>query len=92
MANLNNLFQKFNTELQIIDSKKARMITSRENLREKIRDYFKNNHDKYSPKFYIQGSYKMGTTIRTKDDTCDIDDGVWFATKKTNILFLFSQP
>ena len=78
MANLNNLFQKFNTELQITDSKKARMITSRENLREKIRDYFQNNHDEYSPKFYIQGSYKMGTTIRTKDDTCDIDDGVWF--------------
>jgi hypothetical protein len=23
--------------------------------------------------FYIQGSYKMGTTIRTKEDECDLD-------------------
>src|SRR5690606_9499030 len=27
---------------------------------------------------YIQGSYKMGSVIRTGDDICDLDDGVYF--------------
>jgi hypothetical protein len=85
MADLNNLFQKFNTEIQITDSKKDRMIISRENLRKKIKDYFKNNHDEYTPSFYIQGSYKIGTLIRTKDDTCDIDDGVWFDSNPNDV-------
>jgi len=85
MADLNNLFQKFNAEIQITDSKKEKMIISRENLRKKIRNYFKNNHDEYTPKFYIQGSYKMGTLIRTKDDTCDIDDGVWFDSNPDDV-------
>lgn len=32
----------------------------------------------YVPSFWIQGSYKMSTMIRTKDDTCDCDEGVYF--------------
>lgn len=78
MANSHNLFTEFNDELKINSSKKDRMITSRDNLRDKIRKYFKINHPKYHPTFFIQGSYKMGTSIRTTDDTCDLDDGVYF--------------
>lgn len=37
------------------------------------------------PSFYIQGSYKMGTTIRTKDDTCDLDDGVYFENNPEDV-------
>ncbi len=78
MADTHNLFQDFNSDLQITTTKNNRLVTSRDNLRDKIRKYFKDNHSNYSPKFCMQGSYKMKTTIRTKDDTCDIDDGVYF--------------
>jgi hypothetical protein len=78
MANLHELFLQFDEDLRIKSSKKERIMKSRDNLREKIRNYFKDNYPNYHPKFYIQGSYKMNTSIRTKDDTCDLDDGVYF--------------
>ena len=81
MANLDSNFQEFYCNLQITDSKKQSMMTSRDNLRNKIKDYFKKTHPEYKPSFYIQGSYKMGTTIRTKDDECDLDDGCYFIPK-----------
>ena len=85
MANLDTLFKKFDTELNITKTKKESLMKSRDYLRDKIRDYFKENHKDYKPKFYIQGSYKMGTLIRTKDDTCDIDDGVWFDSNPDDV-------
>lgn len=78
MANTHELFIQFNEDLKITSYKKDKMMTSRENLRSKIRYYFKKNHPNYFPEFYIQGSYKMNTSIRTKEDTCDLDDGVYF--------------
>ena len=85
MANCHNLFQEFNGELDILSSKKDKMMTSRENLRRKIKDYFKEEHPGYAPKFYIQGSYKLGTCIRTKDDHCDLDDGVYFKSNPDDV-------
>lgn len=85
MADTHNLFLDFNNNLLIPASKKEKLICSRDSLRNKIRSHFKEKHPKYSPKFWIQGSYKMGTTIRTKDDTCDIDDGVYFNSNPENI-------
>lgn len=78
MANCHDLFQKFNEEISITTSKRGRLIDSKEELRKRIRKYFKEHHPEYEPKFYIQGSYKMKTIIRTKDDICDLDDGVYF--------------
>lgn len=78
MANTHSLFKDFNSDLSLTSSKKDSLIKSREVLRAKISKYFKENHSNYNPKFFMQGSYKMNTTIRTKDDTCDIDDGVYF--------------
>lgn len=85
MANLNYIFRQFNDELSVTDSKKSKMINSREHLREKIRKSFEQNHKSYSPKFYIQGSYKLKTLIRTKDDMCDMDDGVYFGSNPDNV-------
>lgn len=85
MANSNNLFLDFDRDLVITSSKRDRLVRSRENLREKIRKHFEVSHPDYNPKFWIQGSYKMGTTIRTKDDTCDIDDGVFFKSNPGNV-------
>lgn len=78
MANCHNLFGGFNTEISLTSNKKSKMTTSKDGIRERIRKYFKENHPEYTPKFYIQGSYKMKTGIRTKDDICDLDDGVYF--------------
>lgn len=85
MANTHNLFQQFNSDLQITTSKNERLKISRDNLRTRIRQYFKENHPGYTPKFYMQGSYKMKNIIRTKDDTCDIDDGVYFSSNQDGI-------
>ena len=79
MANCHDLFIAFGKQLEITETKLNAMMTSRSVLRERIKEYFKNNHPDYKPSFYIQGSYKMGTTIRTKDDDCDIDDGVYIS-------------
>ena len=81
MANLNSEFQNFYDNLQITTTKRNLLIISHNNLRKRIKKDFKENHPDYKPVFYIQGSYKMGTTIRTKDDECDLDDGCYFIPK-----------
>lgn len=78
MSNCNNLFQTFHQDISLTKSKKDKMKTSKTELRSRIRKYFKENHPEYVPKFYIQGSDKMKSGIRTKDDICDLDDGVYF--------------
>lgn len=78
MANCHNLFQEFHENILITPGKKKKMIRSRDSLRVCIREYFKEHHPEYKPKFFIQGSNKMGTGVRTKDDICDLDDGVYF--------------
>lgn len=78
MANCHNLFIQYNDELQINKSKKKRLRDSKNALRDCIRRYFAENHQEYVPQFFIQGSYKMGTMIKTKDAECDLDDGVYF--------------
>lgn len=85
MANCDNLFKEFNGNLTITKSKKDSLITSKDNLRTKIKKHFEEKHPNYKPTFYIQGSYKMGTQIRTKDDTCDLDDGVYFKKNPDNV-------
>jgi len=78
MADCHNLFEQYNNSISINSSKKQRMKDSKEALRKRIVDFFRANHPDYDPKFYIQGSHKMKTGIRTKDDICDLDDGVYF--------------
>lgn len=78
MANCNDLFCDFEGDISIGSGKNGRMMNSKNGLRARIRKWFKENHPDYIPKFYIQGSYKMKTGIRTKDDICDLDDGIYF--------------
>lgn len=78
MANCHNLFAEYNKNISLNTSKKERLKKSKDALREKILGYFREHHPNYKPEFFIQGSYKNGTIIRTKDDECDLDDGVFF--------------
>lgn len=85
MAYLQKQFNVFNEELNISSRKRENLKKSKDNIRETIKNYFKSNHSDYTPKFYIQGSYKLRTMIRTKDNTCDLDDGVYFASNIDNV-------
>lgn len=78
MANCDNLFKTFNNELQIPSAKKGAIASSDTVARERIRKYFAEKHPQYLPTFWQQGSAKIKNRIRTKDDTCDLDDGVYF--------------
>ncbi|WP_367331271.1 cyclic GMP-AMP synthase DncV-like nucleotidyltransferase [Sphingobacterium multivorum] len=78
MANCHNLFQDYHKEISIGSKKNERMKDSKEGLRTRIRKWFKENHPEYIPYFYIQGSYKMKNGIRTSEDICDLDDGIYF--------------
>ncbi len=85
MANCDNLFKEFNDNLKVPNSKMERLMKSRDNIRNRITKKFEEDHPDYKPKFYIQGSYKTNTMIRTKDDTCDLDDGVHFKSNPDNV-------
>lgn len=78
MANCHSLFSDYHQDLSIGSKKNERMMKSKNGLRNRIKKWFEENHKDYVPVFYIQGSYKMKTGIRTKDDICDLDDGVYF--------------
>lgn len=78
MANCNKLFLDFNQDLTLTKTKKDRLKTSKDDLRDIIRKSFEAKHPEYVPNFFIQGSYKLKTTIRTKEDECDLDDGIYF--------------
>lgn len=78
MANCHNLFQDYHDEISIGSKKNQRMMDSKEGLRKRIRKWFRENQPKYIPYFYIQGSYKMKNGIRTSEDICDLDDGIYF--------------
>lgn len=78
MANCHKLFQDYHGDISIGSRKNEKMKSSKEGLRERIRKWFKDNHPEYVPYFYIQGSYKMKIGIRTAEDICDLDDGIYF--------------
>lgn len=77
MANTNKEFQEYNDELKIPKSKRDKMIISREKAREYIKDWFAENQPDYPVSFWIQGSHKNHLNIRTRDEDCDQDDGVY---------------
>jgi len=78
MADCNNLFRRYHGEISIGSAKNNKMKDSKEGLRKRIRKWFSENHPDYKPYFYIQGSYKMKNGIRTSEDICDLDDGIYF--------------
>ncbi len=85
MANCTKLFLDFNKELEVTSSKIQKIKKARDNIKNKLVAHFENK-SKYNLKgTWIQGSYKMGTMIRTKDDTCDLDLGVYFNQVDENV-------
>ncbi|MBA7535789.1 hypothetical protein ES705_28047 [subsurface metagenome] len=77
MADCNDLFQLFYGKISLTVSKKKDLRRSKKAVRDKIKEYFKNELKKNVPLFYTQGSYKMGTNVNPIDGEYDIDDGVY---------------
>jgi hypothetical protein len=77
-SNCHESFLTFNQNLNIPSTKRQLLIRSRQAIENKLKDYFKSKGTSEVPMTWIQGSYKLGTIIRTKHDTCDIDMGMYF--------------
>jgi len=77
MANLNSLFIDYDSNLSIPDSKREKMNRSREHTRERISRWFSIHAPGYPVSFWIQGSHKNHLNIRTLDEECDQDDGIY---------------
>lgn len=78
MADLHNFFLKFDRALALTGRRRNALISSRKAIEKSIIRYFKENSRLPAPKFYIQGSYKTGTIMLKKDNTYDVDLGVYF--------------
>jgi len=81
MSNCNNLFQQFNQAISPGSARIDKLTASREALKNKIIQSFKEKPGYKVPDFYIQGSYKMDTMIVKKDGTYDVDLGIYFKEK-----------
>jgi len=86
MANCHDNFVKsrenqdsFEKAITIKENEKQRLITGRDSLRDKMRNYFKSKEKVKGPKFHGQGSYSMKTLLSpvAKGIEYDIDDGVY---------------
>lgn len=77
MANTNKQFLEFDSNTSISKSKIEKMNSSREAARTKIKNWFAKHHPEYPICFWIQGSHKNSLNIRTKEDDCDQDDGIY---------------
>lgn len=92
MAVLNKEYIKFDKEIKLNESRKKSLRKSRKNIREQIRDWFKENKpNELQPKFSGQGSFEMNTTnnpivVYDNDNNplrkYDLDYGVYFIEKE----------
>ncbi len=81
MANVHNYLLEFERSISLSASKKKQLIASRKALQQRVVDYFKAHARLLVPRFYIQGSYKMGTMVMDSEGTYDVDVGVYFLQK-----------
>lgn len=81
MANCHKLFLELNTAIALDSGHKNTLRKSRNAVRDKIRNYFRDKQNGFSPKFHGQGSFMMNTIIEPLDGEFDIDDGIYFQVK-----------
>jgi hypothetical protein len=83
MANCDKLFKEFNDIIKLSKPKKDSLRTSRDSLRKKAKEKFKDKG--YELKFHWQGSFAMNTIIIPKDGDYDVDDGAYLLVEETPI-------
>ena len=79
MADIHDLFKKFNNEISLSTDKQNNLRKGRDALRSKIKTWF-TDHDKQQPTFCWQGSFAMKTTVNPiNGNEYDLDDGVYLS-------------
>ncbi len=81
MANTHNNYLNFEKAISITLSRKKKLIVSRRALQKKILEYFRTIANFPTPKFFIQGSFKMQTMVLDKQGTYDVDLGLYFLSR-----------
>lgn len=77
MADLHELFQKYNGKITLSSTKRDSLKTSRNALRKDIKNWF-SEKEKKQPNFCWQGSFAMKTLVNPLNDSdYDLDDGVY---------------
>lgn len=75
--NIQKAFNQFNDTITLSASKKENLRRGRNGLRTRIKNKF-DEKERLQPKFHMQGSFAMKTTINTIDNKeYDVDDGVY---------------
>jgi len=79
MADCNNLFLKFLSEITIKTECSKNLQRGREAIKREIENYFANKLKFGMPDFYLQGSYSLKTMIEPLNpkDEYDLDDGIY---------------
>lgn len=102
MNNFHDKFINFNSNIILTNSKKEKIIKSRDAVKDKIKTYFTDTLKFKQPKFYMQGSFVINTVINPIDnEEVDLDYGVylqhlpddqdkWITPKKAHELILDS--
>ena len=85
MADCHKLFLEFNSIIELKPKHKAFLRTSRDTVRDRIRNYFREKANDFFPKFHGQGSFMMNVIILPGDGEFDIDDGIYFLVDKEPI-------
>ena len=79
MADCNDLFLKFLSEITIKPDCSKNLQRGREAIKREIDNYFSNKLKVGKPDFYLQGSYSLKTMIEPLNpkDEYDLDDGIY---------------
>ncbi len=79
MADCNNLFLKFLSDITIKTECSKNLQRGREAIKREIENYFANKLKVGMPDFYLQGSYSLKTMIEPLNpkDEYDLDDGIY---------------
>jgi hypothetical protein len=79
MANCNDLFQQFLSEITISNNRIENLQQGRDAIRDKIANYFSKELKVKQPEFCQQGSYKLKTMVKPLNpaDDYDLDDGIY---------------
>ena len=78
MADCNDLFQKFLSEISLKPDQRKNLQTGRDAIKKRIENYFSEEKDFTKPEFCLQGSYALKTMVHPLgQEDYDLDDGVY---------------
>jgi hypothetical protein len=78
MADMHKAFLDFDGKIKLTQDRKAKILASRNAVREKIRKYFREKLRINQPRFRTQGSFTINTALNPiGENEVDTDDGVY---------------